>query len=212
MSNTYYLMSIFDDTLKEILPGGTGANAILSGEYAIRIPSSDLGMIPFAGIDASTVLGQKYTGILASYAGFSNIAFDGMLDATGVDTVNSNAFSSGLKGANSVFSYTGLPGYLQTLPAVLASTPTQAIFTWEAFSYSTSDFSNFPLGRTYQEQPASSMTCQVSFNGGSTWISVLDGVLFTISGPNQGSSFIAAFTSGASVGQRIYLGSWALVY
>jgi len=208
----YYLIDPFTGgNVVDIVSSETGQTDA-TGFLIVRIP--DGVKIQGNPTNLTDLLTAKYSGLLASYAGFTNIIADPCLDQTNIDLVNSYDLMVGAGYVNHCIA----PGVFfgrqyMSVPMTLGSTPTQCIIAWEEFSFLNSDNKDQRFQRTYVEESGTICSCDVSFNGGTTFNTVQNGAVFTIPGSDQGSSFIITLTksSGAPL-QRIYLGSWALIF
>src|SRR5512137_1063387 len=138
--------------------------------------------------DLGDLLTQKYTGLLAFYAGFGNIAYDDLIDPTHIDPVNSGKIRLGKRNTVCV-AYTGsLQSTAYTLPwAGPGVAPTVAVITWEVFEYVTTDPKTGLYTREYKELPADDIFCNVSFDG-VTWSTVTNEGVFNIPVGKQGTN------------------------
>lgn len=216
--NDHYLVDVFTDPVTSApivdVIGPQYAQTLVNGAFVVRV-SSKMPLIDPATGNPSTpqncgdLITKKYQGILSFYsATYSHIIFDALLGSSGLNLGISG--TSGFFGSRSTIALN--PGAtITTMPMTLSTTPSQALFTWEVFTYTEADPSSDRYTRFYNEvTPASSSTAQVSFNGGSTFSTVTDSTTFSISGPNQGTSLIAKITN--TTGALLRVGSWALLY
>lgn len=153
------------------------------------------------------LIDKKYAAMLANYPGFTQIVYDALLDAAGLDlTVPGTQGQFGERGTNRIAPAQTVTSTAQTL----GFTPSTAVVIWELFSLSTASTSaTEKIVRTYTEKMPSDCTCEVSFNGGSTWLTATSGGVLTVPAIDQGTSLVVRF-SGA-ISQR-YLGGWAVIY
>ena len=183
---------------------------LLNGSFIIRVPD---GVQVENPANVTDLLNQKYQSLLADNQSLTYVTYDDLLDATHVDPTS----GPGIFGQRGTISLA--PG--GTFSSILnsgagttlsGSAPSQALVTWEIFTITTTDPSAAQLKRTYTELASSPdyLTCQVSFNGGATFNPTTDGTILNIVGVDQGTAFIVQFTNVTA--QRIYLGSWAVVY
>jgi hypothetical protein len=90
--------------------------------------------------------------------------------------------------------------------------PTQALATWEVFTVADTDPSGTLFQRTYVEQPSlpTYATCQVSFNGGTSYVPTTDSTIINVLSSDQGTAFILQLTNVTT--GRLFVASWALIY
>ncbi len=205
---THYLLDAFTTpiTSSRIIDVREPSNgqSVINGTFVVRIPDGVSVQKPTSFSDLIT---KKYAGLLAFYT-FTHVTFDDLVDSTGANTGSSIKSQFGSRSSIAVFP----SGTFQSTTAVLASTPAEAIITWETYSLTDSDDKSSRETRTYTEVPSSpsNITCQVSFDGGVTYNATTDGAVLTIPGASQGPNFIIKLTN-ASTG-KLYLGSWAVIY
>ena len=186
-------------------PAGTSP---MNGGGVIRVPDYIQVQDPS---DTPDLITKKYAGLLAYYAGFSYITYDDFLDVAGIDlTAPLLRGIFGDRGAVSIFDVGSAGALFSTTSVLSGAAPTQAIITWETYSVAVSDLALARLQRTYTEEPAGDLTCEVSFDNGVNWYTVIDGAVFSIPVIGQGTDFKIRFTN--TVGSRRYLGSWAVIY
>lgn len=176
-----------------------------TGSTVIRVP--DGVAIHNNPSTLTTLIAEKYDGLLASYAGFPEILADPCLDNL---TVSLPDCTGAILSDGFVNHCITPPGTLFSTIVPLAFAPTQAVLVWEEFSYIDVDEKTGRMRRTYAEGSGSGLLCVVSFDGGVNANPVTNGTVFNIPVPDQGASFQIAF--GNLTGNRIYLGSWAVVY
>jgi hypothetical protein len=212
--SSHYLIDLFSApvTNARILDMQEPKNdqSLLNGCFIIRVPDNVQVQNPSSVTD---LLNQKYQGLLASNAGFQHITFDDLLDATHVDPT-SGPGSFGQRSLiaiepGGVFSsvINGGAGSPLTGPA-----PSQAMMTWELFTVSDTDPAAGLFQRTYVEVASSPAfaTCQVSFNGGTSYVATTDSTITVIAPADQGTAFIIQLTNVTS--SRLFIGSWAVIY
>ncbi len=206
--STYYSIDLFDGRINSV-DNPTSGQVALTGSYAVRIPSGVRILDP---VDLTDLLTKKYQGILSSRAGFASIVFDDMQDATGFSTTLSAGVSLGERGTVSMYPNGVLRSNLVSLGI---TPPVQAVVTFELFEYVDADPIGGRFTRTYSEIPSSTsyVTCEVSFDGGVSFLTANQDTLINIPAPNQGTQFAIRFTN-VSTGpeKRLHLGSWALLY
>lgn len=123
--------------------------------------------------------------------------------------------SHGLLSGNNQVNHCLLPGgTMRTLDIPLATTPEQCIVVWETFAFTDVDPKSGLMQRGYQEttlDPFADIECDLSFNSGTTFLFTVDnGNPTNIPVPDQGSTIRLTFTNLTT--DRIYLGSWAVIY
>lgn len=202
-----YLADLFHSpyTSAGILDVETNPNAILSGTFPIRIPD-ELGVVP-TPYDVSGVLTEKYSTLLAFYTNFTRIAYDHLLDTTGLSITPSTKGEFGPRGHIRLY-----PGcVLESIPVgLMAPNAAQCLVTWECFTFEYQDTNDAPGDYSYTTTAASNLTCDVSFDGGANWLTTMDGMVLNIPVPLRGINFLIRFTnSGIS---KVGLGSWSLLY
>jgi hypothetical protein len=210
--STHYLVSLFDDTIVDVVSPQGPPETRLSGQYVVRVPDEITVREPD---DLDDLLTKKYTSLLGSFGLFTQIEFDDMLDATGVDPSTSSNVQLGVRGNVAL-----LPGgVLRSTVSPLSwggpgSGPSQALLTWEVFTYADLDPSTAVYQRRYLEIPTGGgdVTARVSFNGGTTFASTSDKALLSIGGSAQGSSLVVEFTHAGAADERLFLGSWAVLF
>jgi hypothetical protein len=182
----------------------------LNGAFVVRVPDGVQVVNP---TDVTDLLTQKYQGLLADNAGFLYCTYDDLLDSTHVDPTA----GPGMFGQRSLIALAPGGTFVSVINAgagtpLTGSAPGTALVTWEVFSVTDADPSSGILVRTYTELPSvpSNLTCEVSFNGGSTYNPTTDSSVLNVVGGDQGTAFIIQLTNVTQ--GRLYLGSWAVVY
>ncbi len=200
---------LLNSEINDTIPVEFGEVQTLNGSFPINVPFG----VPIDGTpaDLTELLTKKFTGLLAFYPGYTNIDYDEGIDDSGWDAVNTTGASIGSRGATNVNFF----GLMQSTFTALSSTPSEAILTWEVYEITSAVVDNDKDGvrlRQYEGKDASELSVQVTFNGGSSWFSgITDGVQFSIAPFNQGSSFGIRFWNN-TYGNRLWVGSWAVVY
>ncbi len=222
----HYLLDIHQtdpgEKLNEVCIPASGTSYI-DGSYVVRV-SDDI-TIPDTTYTAADLITAKYAGMLANSGIFTRIVYDDMLDATGIDMVNSTGISTGVRGVCSLYPYSfwSTPGFpvptMQMNAVFVPPVPvvTQCEVHWELFKYGGWDVSHLPPFHAYRryyeevDETSAPVTCEVSWNNGSTWLTALPGDILNIPPADQGASLIVRFIRGWS-NDRLYLGSWAVLY
>lgn len=185
----------------------------VNGNFIVRVDDG-LDVRPEDVTGLTNLLAQKYAELLVSFPGFSNIVYDDMLDATGVDMANSVGLLTGERGVialgpTQVF---GAPEpELRTATVVLGGSPTECVVTWEVFSISRADPRDGRMVRSYVEESPADVLCNVSFNNWASTNAVTDGTLLNIPIPDQGTQLVLGFVPSGAITRR-YFGSWAVTY
>jgi len=190
--------------LLDVKASEVGAQTQIDGRFVVK---AEEGLQLPNPTDLNTLLTDKYAATLALYPGFTDIDYDAMLDATGLDATTAPAgtvLGLGERGTNSLVN-----GSIETTMAVLGSTPSQALVLWEIFSINPSNPSTGRFERFYVEADPSDWTVAVSFDNGSNYTAVSHGVLAPIPPAIQGNQMIVQFTTAV---QARFFGSWAVIY
>jgi hypothetical protein len=181
---------------------------VLGGNVVIRVPDGvSLGSNP---TDLFELVTKKQAGLLAFYTGYTRITMDAFASGSNIDPLASTKFVAGDRGTTNISQDAG--AILQSVPWTLDGlAPAQCVVTFETFNVAFSTPVSGRMTRTYQETvPGAVVTCDVSFNGGATFLATTDGGLLNIPLPDQGTSFVFRITSlGIS---KTFLGSWAVIY
>lgn len=182
----------------------------LRGSFVVNVPYD----VPLDGVpqNLSDLITKKFTGILAMYPGYQYILFDEQVDSVGwvfPPTIPAGVSlgTMGSRQTNSVL----MGGTLESANSALLNTPQTCVVRWDAFEYLHTDPTATVSQRQYREADPDGFVVSVSFNGGSTWNVVQQGVIFSIPLADQGSTFRIAFQRAGNT-LKLYLGSWALVY
>lgn len=216
--SAHYLIDLFTSPVSSAtivdVTEPTNGQTLANGAFVVRVPDTGGLIDPGTGRPAipsglNDLILKKYQGILTFFAGYANIHYDDLLDTSGI-----NLAAGGLAGMFGVRGTIALnPGATLTTNVVtLASSPTNAIFTWEVFQYVDVDPSVNRFQRTYQELPTTSTytTAQVSFNNGGVYLPANDSGVFNIPLADQGNQFIAQITNASA--SRLHVSSWACIY
>lgn len=209
----HYLVDLFNPTVgnSELIdvrnpPDG---ESLINGSFIVRVPG---GVSVKNPTDLTDLITKKYTGLLAFYAGFTDIIFDDQLDATGVNAANSVGVLLGGRLTNGLREPGANPTLLESVPVALGGSPTQALITWECFELQDSDVAGARFERTYVEVSAGAYTCEVSFDNGVNFNSTMDGAVLSIPVPEQGSDFIIRFVNVSGTPAKTFIGSWAVIF
>jgi len=226
--STHYLISHFDDQINGVV-AATGVNpqTDITGNYVVRIPDDVSVKNPTS---LANLLTKKYQGILGTYGSFTQVVYDTMLDATGVDNTSellTTGVTLGDKGTIGLY-HTSLSNptphtpMLTTTPEAIIwggapPGPAQALLTYELFTYVDTDDKDSAYVRSYKElTPDVDVSVEVSFNGGSSFVATTDKALISVPIPSRGTSVVLRFTRltahGGGVPDRVLIGSWAVLF
>ena len=195
-----------DGDITDVLSGDLGpVNA--TGSTVVRVP--DGVALEDTPQDLVELIDEKYGGLLAFYAGFTDIVADACMDPLTVDLVGPLA-STGVLVSEGYVHHCILPGgNLRTVNAgPLGSAPTVVIVVWETYRLNTTDDATTRLTREYVEDDTVLVTCTVDF-GGAAPVPAISGVVLNIPVADQGTDLILTFTNNDP--DRVYLGSWAVI-
>lgn len=192
-------------------PSATGEVRV-DGLTPIRIPDGVRVVDPTSFSDLLT---QKYAGILAQYPGFTNIIFDDLLDATGVQIA---APPSDMRKSGERATVGG--AFNATAVDVSAfGTLTQCVLVYEQFFWRYVDDKNGRIARYYVESPpVAAHQVSVSANGGTDENLALSGDLVAFDLDEQGDSVQVEFKTAIgqagtnAEGRLLQVGSWAVIY
>jgi len=206
--NTVLASSPINDTVTS--PSDYSTAIPLRGSFAVRVPFD----VPLEGLpqNLGDLITKKYTAILEMYPGYQYMTYDEQVDAVGwnlTPTLPGGNFigTVGERQVNSIIA----AGTLESNTIALSSTPQTCILRWEVFQYTYSEDTSVQGQRFYQETDSTWSIAIVTFNGGVTWSSVPNGVVYSIPLADQGNSFRVAFQRVGPL-PRIHLGGWALIY
>jgi len=209
MPSTYYLFDVASSNISQADVKETAANASIvafQGYFPVRIPSNIV-LNGFPPATFSSLISSKIQALISYYGAFVGVEYDDMIDNPSIDMAATTGVQVGSRGSVLL----QVNGVVTTTMANLSGTPSEVVFTWEVYRVNYSDPKDGTLSKTLQEESAFDFTVELSFDNGSTFNTVTDGVLFSIPVPSQGSQFIARFTNDNS-GIPEYLGFWTLLY
>jgi len=184
--------------------------SLVNGTFVVKLPDSiplvdPVTLQPSTPNNLGDLIAKKYQGLLSIFAssGYTNVTFDSLLDSSGIASITSGG--KGQKGT----CYLNSGATFTSDTITLATSTSNAVFTWEIFTYIDSDPANGRYTRTYNELTTSPSytTAQISVDGGGTYTTVTDLTPTTLV---AGSSLIVKITNVSS--SKLYLGAWALVY
>jgi len=170
---------------------GTGANIVVTspGPGQTVTVSGLLAVPPDVALSTITISGSS---IAANNGSFQILSW---LSSTSVTINNPSAQTDT---GNDTWSFGPVPNSL--------------FLTWDTYDFLDSDPSSGSFVRMYNELPSvpSNVTCQASFNGGSTYLTVTDSEILSIASADQGSLFIIQLTNASTA--PLSIGSWTIVY
>lgn len=206
----HYILDLFTNPVTsapivDVLEPANG-QSLTNGTFVVRVPD----LVPISTPLPSTLgalMTKKYAGLLSFYTGFTNVIYDDLLDASGIDL----GVTQGHFGARGSISLAA-GATMQSVATPLGSTPSAALLTWEVFTYVDADPKADRFTRTYNELAtiSANTTAHVSFDGGLNFSSTVDSGVLSIPGAIQGSSLVVRLTNNTA--SRLYVGSWALIY
>lgn len=213
--STHYLIDLHttpfaNSEINDVRFSKTG-ETLLGGNFIVRLPDG-ISIGPVNPTDLTDLLTKKYAGLLAFYAGYTRITYDDLLDAANIDLPACVNASVGDRSTIRI-PRTGT-SVLQSLPTpLIGAAPVECVVTYETFDTPWTSPIDGRGTRTYTETvPGVVSTCDVSFNGGATFLSTTDGGLLNIPPADQGTSFVFRVTSTGAFGANVSLGSWAVLY
>lgn len=217
--STHYLISPFNGEINDVVVTPLVAtDTLITGNYVVRVPDD----VPVSNpTNLADLLTKKYAGTLGVHGLFTQIAYDDMLDGTGVSTGPSAGVTAGDGGSVSIYPVNGAftPVFQSTaLPITWGgggSGPSQVMVTYELFEFVDTDDKTAAYQRVYREvTPDSDVTLAISFDNGANFITTVDKAITNIPLVAQGTQVVFRLTrtSNISVRGRVYLGSWAVLF
>lgn len=216
--STHYLISAFNDEINDVVVAtGTPPQTTATGNYVVRV-SDDVSVQNPTNL--SDLLTKKYAGILGTFGLFTQITYDDMFDASGVDFGNSSGITAGKKGTVGLYASHLVSSVLQTTPQAITwggvgDGPPQAVLTYELFEYIDEDDKDAAFTRSYRElAPDLDVSVALSFDGGLSFVSTQDKALVSIPLASQGDQLVVRITrlSDVNTRGRVLVGSWAVLY
>lgn len=217
--STHYLIGQTTSEINDVVAAlGVPPQTIITGNYVVRVPDDVVVQNP---TNLADLLTKKYAGILGTYGLFTQILYDDMLDATGVNLGASNGILVGRNGSIGLFpAHSPQTPVLQSTPmgitwGGMGAGPAQATLTYELFEYLDVDDRDAVYRRSYAEvAPDIDVTVEVSFNNGANFTNTTDKALMAIGVAEQGTQVVVRFTrtSDIDVRGRVFIGSWALLF
>jgi hypothetical protein len=216
--STNYLVSQYNGKISDVVTSTVLATFPITGNYVLRVPDD----VAAQGSNVASLTTSKYTGLLGNNSLFTQVVWDDMFDASGVDTGNSTGVTLGKNGSVSLYPAHG--GNIPILQTTIAGIswpgpgpgPSQAMVAYELFDYVDTDDKTAPYQRSYRELSTggTDIGVEVSFNGGSNFTSVVNNSVLTIPGIVQGNQVVLKFTrlTDSAVYKRIFVGSWAVLF
>lgn len=182
----------------------------VDGLVPIKIPD---GVQVDAPTSLADLLDQKYRGLHAQYPGFGYIAYDALLDSSGIAAGSSTNLLAKIGARASV-------GGRFTTNAVDVSANvaalSQCIVVYEHYTWKYVDRRDGRVERYFIEQPESGYTVNVTVKvGGVHPATTTSGALVSFSPAEQGSSIQLQFLSNPTLvadHRLVHTGSWAVIY
>lgn len=217
-------------------PAGEFFDTAMNGGFIVRVPAGldfDANQPRTASdaINMFAILAEKSAALLNRFPGFSLIVFDDMLDAAAFDS--STASGTVLGGRNGIQmghragAGGSIPATVDTVATALGSTPAEAVVYLEAYQlvpsagFSSTAVPGYPTNPKADRMemyfrpiaPGSYFQIDVSFNGGSTFITnIFSEDLINIDPADQGSSLILRLTRKNLQAAYIGISGWAVIY
>jgi hypothetical protein len=207
----HYLVDLFDAPvasakINDVIAATTGVSEI-NGNFVVRVPGDVSVQNP---TNLAELLTQKYAGLLAANAGFTEVIWDDLLDASHTDTAAPNV-EGRFGDRGTIVINPGKVFQSTVISPIPGFAPSQAVVTWETFEYVDVDPRSDRIVRSYGGTWADLVsTCEVSFDNGVSFFAVTDGGVVNIPLVSQGTDFIIRITNTTAA--PIHLGSWAVVY
>ena len=204
---------ILSSRIVDVLSPPSGVSEI-GGSFVVRAPKG----VVHDPADLADLLSQKYTNLLTSYPGYQYLAYDDLLDASGINAAASVACLGERSNISILPGSPGevwVPGSLITNAVTLDITPSTALIFWEVFEYLI-DESSGRIVRSYREKDSdSTSTCSATFDG-TNYASVYNGQAHYIDPLLRGNQFKLRITNGNLDETMHYIplwvGSWAVLY
>lgn len=206
----HYLFDYFDTDLSlskidDVIMATDGVSNC-TGNFVVRVPFD----IPVKNPeDLEDLITKKFQGFLLHYPGFTRIAYDDLLD---VDHVNiSDPDVMGVFGNRNVVGIEPGAKFVSETITLVGLPADRAFIMWEAFDYPDDNPRGEKYTRIYRELDTDlTCTCEVSFDNGTHFNPIKNRRVLSILLSEQGTDFIIKITNATT--QRIYIGSWAVVY
>jgi len=207
-----YLIDAFNPFLpssdiNDVVIPRNGEAIPVHGAFVVRVPD---GVSVADPTDVTDLLTKKHLSILAQYAylGVANITYDDLLDSLNLDP---SVPGTDARFGDRVTVAINPGGQIATTTIPLASTPAQAVVTWETSTWTMDDPRDGRFVRSYLERdPDSVSTCEITFDGGAHVLTTTNGALVNIPPVAQGNQFLMRLTSTHF--EPLGLGGWAVIY
>jgi hypothetical protein len=211
---------LFNDDINDVVtPQSVPPSTLITGNYVVRVADDTAVRNPS---NLGDLLAKKYQAILGMHGLFTQVTYDTFFDAANVNLTNSRGVFTGLKGHVGLYpvDLTNPVPVLQTDPYGITwggpgAGPPQALVTYEVFTYVDDDPADAAFQRRYQELPPDiDVSVDVSFDGGSTFLSIQDKALVSVPLSSRGTQLLLRFTRTSHVDDvaRVFIGSWAVLY
>jgi hypothetical protein len=218
--STHYLIDLFNDDINDVVtPQTFPPSTLITGNYVVRVADDVAVRNPSSLLD---LIDKKYQAILGTHGLFTQITYDNLFDATNVNLASSRGIFTGLKGHVGLYpaDMTNPVPVLQMDPYGITwggpgVGPSQALVTYEVFTYVDEDPANAAFQRHYQELPPDvDVSVEISFDGGATFLPVQDKALVSVPISSRGTQLLLRFTRLSHVDSvaRVLIGSWAVLY
>lgn len=222
---THYLIDghtnpLLNSEINDVRTADDGSS-VVNGNFVIRVPFGvKLGSDP---TDVSDLITKKFTGLLASYPGFSNIVYDELVDAADIAVTSSAPVQyrlgdRGTVGYNNGFLTPTDAGLETTAVSTAPTSVSQCIVVAEFHRYVYTNPKTGRMERIYEEADAPDAYIAVSSNGGTDYTAASNGQLVTIPAPQVGNSLRVLFSgfynprSAFNPADVLQVSSWAVIY
>jgi len=182
----------------------------LNGHYVIDVPTNVQIDTTVPSFDVTSLITQKFTGLLAGFPEFSDIVFDELEDDSDINA-----------GAAAHFAKTG--DFEQILPPLtgkftttvfdltvvtsLGGAPVKFQPHFDFYKLTKTQTSRGNYNVTYTEVSANEITAEISFDNGSSFSPATNDVMNLIGVPD--TDMILRFTNTSA--DEVYVGSWSVM-
>lgn len=206
----HYLFDYFDTDLAsskidDVILTTEGISSC-TGSFVVRVPFD----IPVKNPeDLDDLIVKKFQGFLLHYPGFTRIAYDNLLDIDHIAL--SDPEVRGVFGKRNVVGIEPGAKFVSQSISLVGAPADRAFIMWEAYDYPDDNSWAMKYTRNYRELETDlTCTCSVSFDNGAHYNTIKSRRVLSIIQTEQGTDFIIKIQNITT--QRIYIGSWAVVY
>jgi len=220
-----FIVDRFDKRIKGAYPE---VDFPINGNFVVKVPPAiTIDITPDMTLDELQT--NKAAGILAYYPTMSSIIYEDFLDSSGVDiTADPDIFMAGIGSTiayptgfspHSVFllpedTVNSKYGRLTSAQVDIGSVPTSpdVIVSWECFQLTNTESDLDGVSRVFfNELDPDSITCEVTFDGGSNWEQVYDATFHQMNDLDQLVKIRFINNLGYS-DQKVWLGSYSILH